>query len=220
MAITLWRPTYDGSPPTWRVQLVLAEKKLKAQEIAVSMEDKPEELLDINPRGNLPSLRDGHQSVFETNAIIQYLDQAYPQPIGLMPKRREAQGVALTRLNEVSNYLAATFVAVWRYKTTVPPESMDSKRLEELVAALKVEWMRWERYLEGEGGLYLAGGAISLADLSVFPYLASCVRHGLHLDTRYPRLAVAYQTIARRESVVTTWPASWKDTPAEPVFAD
>jgi glutathione S-transferase len=207
------RRSYDASPPTWRVQLALAEKQLDWEEIKIAYDSKPDVFLEVNPRGQVPALRAGALAVFETNAILEYLDFAFPEP-PLLPADPGARAAALTRINEASNYLMPAFMAVWRHRAS----RGDAKRGAELIGEVKAELARWERYLDQAGGGWFVGGALSLADLSVYPYLAGAIRGGLAMDS-FPRLRAFYETMTPRASVQRTWPSSWKDTSATPFFA-
>jgi glutathione S-transferase len=215
MPIILFRPDYEGSPPTMRIQLALAEKGLSFEEQRVPFSDKPPALLEVNPRGQVPALRDGETGVFETNAILLHLEYAHPEP-PLLPRAPRERAVAITRMEEVSQYLMGAFLGFWRYRNEAKG-NVDPERLAAFVAGVKDEWRRWEGYLERSGGPFLSGAELSLADLSVFPYLASCARNGLDLGG-LPRLGALHQQLRSRPSVQRCWPTSW-NTPGEPLFA-
>lgn len=216
--ITLWRPAYDGSPPTWRVQLTLAEKGLSWSEHRVSFPDKPAALLAANPRGQTPTLLDGDAAIFETSAILHYIEDIYPSP-ALMPADAMLRATALSRVEEVSNHLSTAFLGYWRYRSATPPDRLDPEQVSHFVEALKEEWQRWEDYLDDADEPYFIGDRLSLVDLSVFPYLANSLRNGLAVEARYPRLNAFFQHMMRRPSVTRTWPPSWLERPADTTFA-
>lgn len=218
MTIVLWRPAYDGSPPTWRIELALLEKGLQWEELKVSFDEKPTELFGANPRGQAPTLQDGEAAVYETNAILHYIEHAYPDP-PLMPSDPVSRGTALTRVDEVSNYLMAAFLGFWRYRSSMPGQDLDPARVASFIEGVKEEWQRWEDYLPEGPKPYFAGDMLTLADLSVLPYLASCARNGLDLEGRYPRLKAFYDHMKTRPSVLASWPVSWKEKPGEVLFA-
>jgi len=213
MSLILYRPTYDASPPTWRVQLTLAEKGLSWEEIPVAYDKKPAEFLAKNPRGQVPTLVHGDVAVYETNAILEYIDLAFPDP-PLMPANPGARAACLVRINEASNYVMAAFMAVWRHRMS----KGDEARGKELVGEIKAELTRWEGYLERAGGSFLCGDAFSLADISLYPYIAGAMRGGLPMDD-LPRLRAFYEATSARPSVVKTTPAAWKEAPGERIFA-
>ena len=71
----------SGSPYAWRVQLALEHKALPYERKILSFSDrdthKPE-FLALNPRHRVPVLVDGDFVLYESNAIVEYLDDAYP----------------------------------------------------------------------------------------------------------------------------------------------
>lgn len=63
-----------------RVRLVLAEKNITVEIVDVEPGDLPEDLLDLNPYGNLPTLADRDLVLYESGIIMQYLDERFPHP--------------------------------------------------------------------------------------------------------------------------------------------
>ena len=62
-----------------RVRIVLAEKGLEYETVAVDLSDRPQWLLDLNPpSGRVPVLDDGFV-LPESEVIMAYLDERYPQ---------------------------------------------------------------------------------------------------------------------------------------------
>src|SRR3989338_943115 len=71
-------------PSSHKVRIVLAEKGVTAEIINVSLDKKPEELWAINPDGTVPTLVDRELILYESNIILEYLDERFPHP-PLMP---------------------------------------------------------------------------------------------------------------------------------------
>lgn len=67
-----------------RVRIVLAEKGVSYEVINVESRGKPEDLLELNPYGTVPTLVDRELALYETNIITEYLDERFPHP-PLMP---------------------------------------------------------------------------------------------------------------------------------------
>jgi stringent starvation protein A len=67
-----------------RVRFVLAEKGITAEVIDVIGEDKPEDLIDLNPYNTVPTLIDRDLVIYESHIIMEYLDERFPHP-PLMP---------------------------------------------------------------------------------------------------------------------------------------
>src|SRR5690349_18889389 len=73
----------SGSPFAWRVMLALEVKGLPYQSRLLQRstgELRSPEFLALNPRGQVPVLRDGEVVVRESLAILAYLDRQYPEP--------------------------------------------------------------------------------------------------------------------------------------------
>jgi RNA polymerase-associated protein len=77
---------YTGSTDilSHRVRIVLAEKGVTVELINVPAEEKPQSLLEINPYGTVPTLVDRDLVLYDTNIILEYLDERFPHP-PLMP---------------------------------------------------------------------------------------------------------------------------------------
>lgn len=67
-----------------RVRIVLAEKGVSYEVFNVESRGKPEDLLELNPYGNVPTLVDRELALYEPNIIAEYLDERFPHP-PLMP---------------------------------------------------------------------------------------------------------------------------------------
>lgn len=67
-----------------RVRIVLAEKGVSYEVINVEGRGKPEDLLELNPYGSVPTLVDRELALYEPNIIAEYLDERFPHP-PLMP---------------------------------------------------------------------------------------------------------------------------------------
>ena len=71
----------SGSPYSWRVLLALEHKGLEYRSHLLQtamQEQKSPHMLAMNPRGRVPTLKDGDYVVFESLAVLYYLDRKYP----------------------------------------------------------------------------------------------------------------------------------------------
>ena len=66
------------------VRFVLAEKAINVEIHHVTMEDKPEDLNDLNPYSAILTLVDRELVLYEPQIIMEYLDERFPHP-PLMP---------------------------------------------------------------------------------------------------------------------------------------
>lgn len=74
-----------------RVRIVLAEKGVTVDVIEVDVNNKPEELADLNPYNSLPTLLDRDLVLYESKVMMEYLDERFPHP-PLLPVYPVARG--------------------------------------------------------------------------------------------------------------------------------
>ncbi len=74
----------DLCPYSHRARLVMTEKNITAEVVAVNDGNLPEDLLGLNPYNSLPTLVDRDLVIYESRIIMEYLDERYPHP-PLMP---------------------------------------------------------------------------------------------------------------------------------------
>jgi RNA polymerase-associated protein len=63
-----------------RVRIVLSEKGVAVDIIDVDLDDKPQELLELNPYGTVPTLLDRELTLYESKVMMEYLDERFPHP--------------------------------------------------------------------------------------------------------------------------------------------
>ncbi|MGD8573067.1 MAG: glutathione S-transferase N-terminal domain-containing protein [Gammaproteobacteria bacterium] len=76
-----------------RVRIVLAEKSINFEVIDVSPENPPEDLMELNPYGAVPTLVDRELVLYDSQVIMEYLDERFPHP-PLMPVDPVSRGRA------------------------------------------------------------------------------------------------------------------------------
>ncbi len=67
-----------------RVRIVLAEKGINFETVEVDPANPPEDLMDLNPYGIVPTLVDRDLVLYDAQVIMEYLDERFPHP-PLMP---------------------------------------------------------------------------------------------------------------------------------------
>jgi RNA polymerase-associated protein len=63
-----------------RVRVVLAEKNVTCDIVDVDPLDLPEDVIDLNPYGNVPTLVDRDLALYDSRIIAEYLDERFPHP--------------------------------------------------------------------------------------------------------------------------------------------
>ncbi len=67
-------------PYCHRVRIVLAEKGITVEIVNVEANDLPDEVMDFNPYGTVPTLVDRDLRLYESRIIMEYLDERFPHP--------------------------------------------------------------------------------------------------------------------------------------------
>ena len=80
--ITLYQRT--DCPFCWKVRLGLAEMQINYNSVNLQLGEKHRDVIRHSPKGSVPVLVDGETVVWESNVILEYLDDKYQQG-GLFP---------------------------------------------------------------------------------------------------------------------------------------
>lgn len=73
------------SAASHRIRLIVAEKSIEAEMVSVPFDDMlPEDVMELNPSGRIPTLLDRDLVLFDERVISEYLDERFPHP-ALMP---------------------------------------------------------------------------------------------------------------------------------------
>ncbi|XP_076610107.1 glutathione S-transferase A-like isoform X1 [Chaetodon auriga] len=215
----LWAP---GSPPCWRIMIALEEKNLKGYNQRIlsveKNEHKSKEVLDINPRGQVPTFKHGDKILNESLAACFYLESQFKsQGNKLIPDGAAEQALMYQRLFEcftLNQKLADLFYYIMRVPEEEKHDSTLKRHKEALIAELKL----WEGYLD-KAPCCMAGKTFTLADVAIFPSVAFLFRYGL-CEERYPKLAAYSNGLKDRPSIKASWPPTWLDSPRENMLKD
>ncbi|KAM3596585.1 uncharacterized protein V6R79_017294 [Siganus canaliculatus] len=206
----------SGSPPCWRVMICLEEKNLQGyNQKLISMEKKEhkaKEVLDLNPRGQVPTFNDGNIIVNDSYASCLYLANRYKsQGTQLIPDSADELAFMYQRMME-GVVLMDKMRDIVLYKFFTPENEKHESAMKRKMEALAEEVKLWEKYMGQTPGGFIAGKTFTLADVLIFPVVAFIIRNGLS-EERYPKLAAYVKSLTERPSVKATWPPHWKTSP-------
>ena len=201
MAIELF--WVSGSPFSWRVQLALEVKGLPYQSRLLEMSKRAHrtpEFLAMNPRGQVPVLRDAEVVVHESIAILAYLDRRYPQEplFGTSPAETAAiwQEVMEGALH-VDGF--DDFILPLYFGESAAKE----KQVRDAIPKIDAELDRLDRTLTGR--TWLAVSTLSAADITVYPMVRSLVRAAGKAEAA--RFEHGFLPISQRRPAVAAWMA-------------
>ncbi|KAG7501343.1 Glutathione S-transferase A [Solea senegalensis] len=213
----------SGSPPCWRVMIALEEKNLQGYKQKMlsfeKMEHKSEEVMKMNPRGQLPAFKHGEHVLNESYAACLYLENQFKsQGSKLIPECPAELAMMYQRAFE-GQTLAQKMADVIYYNWKVPEGERHDSAVKRNREALSAELKLWEGYLQKGSGCFLAGKCFTMADVIVFPTIAYVFRFGLS-EERYPKLAAYYNCLKDRPSIKKSWPPTWQESQGQETLKD
>ena len=216
----------SGSPYSWRVLLALELKRLPYTSHLLHFdlqEHKAPHLLAMNPRGRLPVLKDGDYVVFESLAVLYYLDLKYPDP-PIFGRSPEEAGVIMRVINEFQAYTEASLMGIVEALLYSRPLRLG----DELTQAMHLVASE-ARTIEGRLSKsdWIVGETVSAADLVIYPCIRLLHRslmrpeaqelsaRFLPAEVHYPAIAKWMQRVEALPGFEKTWPPHWKAAPQQ-----
>jgi glutathione S-transferase len=211
----------SGSPFAWRVMLTLEVKNLPYDSKLLEFskgENKAPEYLRLNPRGKVPTLKDGDFVLYESLAIMAYLDRKYPDP-PLFGRTPEDTGLIWRILAECESYMVSAGDKVVR--PIFFGKGLDKvDEIEQAAQTLRGELGTIDERLGRSP--WLVGDQISAADIGVFPLVQLLLRAaskeaarpfklGLTpLAQNFPNVAAWVRRIEALPNYQRTYPPHWR----------
>lgn len=192
---------HRGSICTNRVLLTFGEKAVQPELVPVDLargEHKLPAHLARQPFGMIPVLEDGAFSLYESRAIMRYLDRALDGP-ALTPREPRALAAMEQWISVEQSYLSPPVSAIVQQKFVVPMRggAIDADALDRARAELSHALGIIDAALARSA--YLAGDAFTLADLSSAPVIAMLFVTGEDaLVARQPHVAAWWERVSSR----------------------
>jgi len=165
-----------GSPYCRRVQIMLDEKHIEYQPMPISLstnENKSEFFLSLNPRGKVPTLVDGDIILYESMAILLYLDERYEET-PLIPTDFTLKARVYVRMME-TQYLSDALLLFRPFFMGCKCVVKNKTDYDNAIENLLNEYKRWDSYLRDS--TFVVGNNFSAADACLIPFIAL----GVHL---------------------------------------
>ncbi|MFJ4055851.1 maleylacetoacetate isomerase [Pseudomonas sp. NPDC089743] len=206
--------TYYRSTSSYRVRIALALKGLDYQALPVNLlkgEQRGTEYAAVNPQGRVPALRtDDAQLLVQSPAIIEYLEEVYPQP-ALLPSgaaaRAKVRGVAAIIGCDIHPLHNVSVLNQLRQL------GHDEAQVNQWIAHWVGQGLAAVEQLIGDDG-YCFGEAPGLADVYLVPQLYAAERFNVDLGS-YPRIRRVMALAARHAAFAMAHPSCQADTPAQ-----
>ena len=213
----------SGSPYSWRVLLALEHKRLEYRSHLLQFslqEHKAPHIVAMNPRGRLPILKHDDYVVFESVAVLYYLDLKYPEP-PIFGRTPEEAGVIMRVIGEFEAYAEDHLMKIVRalFEGGVNEENVGELTRAMLAVASEA------RTIEGRlsKGDWIVGDAYSAADMVIFPAIQVLLRalrkpgagvlalRFLPVEVNYPSLGRWLDRVAALPGFDRTWPPHWRN---------
>jgi glutathione S-transferase len=214
-----------------KTRLCLKEKGLQYTSHYLDLyrfEHRRPEYLALNTNGVVPTLVHDGKVIIESTVINEYLDEVFPDPPlkPSDPAKRARMRVFTKMVDEYA--LPAVRVPIWTGFRTAQLKAMDDEEFERVIASTPIVDHRHKlQALRGSGfsslefeeskgrmeyvydrceqalgdGTFLAGDAISLADINMLPYVDAFGRMRPDLNASHPRVHDWHERMKARPAV-------------------
>jgi glutathione S-transferase len=162
----------------------------------------------IHPLGKIPALRSGKLQLFETSAVMRYVDEAFPGP-RLMPETPADRARAEQWISCVHCYFFDSMIVryVLQY---IFPKGADGKPDHAVIGAARTDMARQFGMLEAayDGRDFLVGDRPTIADLMIVPivFYVQNLSDGKEVLAPFKGVRRAHSAMAERDSFKVTMP--------------
>jgi glutathione S-transferase len=199
-----------GSPYVWAVRFALAEKGVTHELVSVGFgQNREEPHLSRHPFAKVPAFAHDDFTLYETQAIVRYIDERFAgtplQPEDVFEWSRMNQIIGI-----VDAYAFPSMVGVIMWNRVLKPRFAGGAPDEAAIAAAlpraRLCLAEIERLMEDNA--FLAGSAVSLADLMATPLLHhfSKLPDGAAPFAERPKLRDWLRRMEARQSFQVTQP--------------
>lgn len=172
-----------GCPFAQRTAIVMREKGLTCGHTPIDAGRKPDWFLALRPDGRIPVLRHEGRLIGESLVILEYLEDAFPDP-PLMPASPFDRARARLWMRQCDADVVASFGRLLKARDPDAVEPAHARVVEALDAV--------DGAIAEGGGPWFLGGGPTLADAALFPFV--------------PRI-LAVAGLRGRPMALDAWPA-------------
>ncbi|GFF23101.1 glutathione S-transferase U9 [Aspergillus lentulus] len=149
-------------PFVQRVWIALEIKGIPYQYIEVDPYQKPQSLLEVNPRGLVPALRHGDWGSYESSVLLEYLEDLEVGPHLLPPGDAKLRAHCRLWTDHINRHIVPSFYRVLQEQE----EQKQTANMQELQDGLKT--LITAASLEGP---FFLGPTISFVDVQIAPWI-------------------------------------------------
>jgi maleylacetoacetate isomerase len=204
--------SYWRSSSSYRVRIALALKKVAHETVPVNLlsrEQKEQAYMDAkNPMGNVPCLTIDGEPFIESVAIIELLDELYPDP-PLFPRdpRKKAHVRALVEIVNSGTQPFQNLSVLARLDSEDARKAWAQSFIARGLGAFEVLLAR-----RNEPGPFCCGDTMGAADVFLVPQVMGAVRFGVDLEPM-PLIRRAHEAAQAHPAVIAARPETQPDAP-------
>lgn len=205
---------YWRSSAAYRVRIALNLKGLQVEHCPVHLVNNGGEQHRaayqlLNPAELIPTLEDGELSLNQSLAIIQYLEDSYPQT-SLYPKDSAQKAAVMAfALDIACDIHPLNNLRVLQYLTG-PLALSETQKMQWIKHWLAEGFIALEKRLQVSAGRYCFGDTITVADLCLVPQVYNALRFQLDMKD-YPLISAIYQRCNELEAFQNAAPEQQAD---------
>lgn len=190
-----------------KVEIALYEKGIDFERIDVAFTQsegyrpKHPDVLAANPKGQVPVLVDGDLTLFDSTVIVEYLEDACPNPPLYPSDPQQKARCRLVELEADEILLADVRRLMYRPEPPLADAERQQARQEEGRRGEEGILGHFRRYEERLAGADYFCGAFSAADIALFTTAHYSVRLNGPRPEAFPGLGAWYRRMAARPSV-------------------
>ncbi len=192
---------YDNplSPYARKVRLVLLEKGLGFEKHELHTKSQREELLAVNPRGEVPAIVDDGVVIYDSALICAYLEERYRE-VPLLPSDPGERWRCrwLERMSDTTIDAAGILVFVTKIARSELEQHFPDVPAK-VAEAVEGVYGFLDRELAGRD--FLAGNSFSIADAAIIPHVSVLAFVGYAIDESRPNLAAWLERMNQRDPV-------------------
>ncbi len=177
--------TYFRSTAAYRIRIALNLKAIDCDLVPLNLfkgEQKHIEFLNLNPDGLIPVLEHDGNVLTQSMAILEYLEEEYPNMPLLPQVATERAFVRALAQTIVSDIHPLNNLRVQKYLVD-QMEVDESKKLEWYRHWVKQGFDGLEKRLEKSSGVFCHGDSVTLADVCLIPQVYNAHRFECPMDT-------------------------------------
>lgn len=189
-------------PFCWKVRLALVELQLDYELIDTVLGQKHPDVVALSPKGSVPVMVDGDTIVWESSAILEYLDDQY-HPGSLFPGDASQRAKVRLLVSYSDTVVGPALRELVFEKRSKPERQWDWRKIERSEQAWTECLVKLEQWLDNH--TYF-GDRFSAAECALLPRFGIAEAYGATQYENFPGLLRWFQGLRQGNLFTDTYP--------------